>query len=142
MRAALIALACLSVTALPFVPVSQADVPDHVCIPPGTLNQACVGKYYDGRLCAWPNGPSSFGPICVPDDTFQAPPDPICIPPGSLNTGCYGIRDDGAACAWIYGGPFYHYACVLRDGSIESCSTNLYSPIYGPGWHCLGEPLP
>ncbi len=140
MRLTLLAAAVLALAAVPTLPASSAGLPDHVCIPPGTLNQACVGDYGNGDLCAWPNGPSSFGPVCVGIQT--TPLLPVCFPPASDNHSCIGLRNDGAACVWIYGGPLYHYACVTPTGKIESCSTNLYSAIYGPGWHCLGEPLP
>jgi len=140
MRIALLAAAIL-LAAVPSLPSTSAGLPDYVCIPPGTLNQACVGHYPGtNELCAWPNGPSSFGPVCIETQTTQLLP--VCFPPSADNHGCIGIRSDGAACAWIYGGPLYHYACVTRDGHVESCSTNLYATIYGPGWHCLGEPLP
>jgi hypothetical protein len=122
------------------VTTTTHPLPTSVCIPPASLNQVCAGKYYDGRLCVWPNGASGLNPVCVPTDAISVGP-PVCVPPYALNNVCVGIRSDGAACAWINGGPLYHYACVLPDGSVEACSDNLFATIYGPGWHCLGEPL-
>ncbi|MEA3189560.1 MAG: hypothetical protein QOD77_142 [Thermoplasmata archaeon] len=135
---ALLAILTLALAATASLPSTHAVQDPAVCIPPGTLNQACVG-IVNGEPCAWPNGASPFGRICV--SPSEALPAAICVPPASLNGACVGIVGD-AACAWVYGGPAYHYACVHADGRIEACSTNLFAALYGDGFHCLGDPMP
>lgn len=135
MRAAF-AILTLALAILATAPSVEAT--DHVCVPPGTLNQACVGRL-NGELCAWGNGASPISPICLSPATSV--PGTVCVPPGTLNGMCIGPSGDGGVCAWIYGGPLYHYACVHPDGRIEACSNSLFSTIYGEGFHCLGDPI-
>ncbi|MEA3202545.1 MAG: hypothetical protein QOI63_211 [Thermoplasmata archaeon] len=131
----LLAAATLAL-ALAFLPAPAAAA-GAVCVPPGTLNQLCVGTV-GGRLCAWTNSPNPMQ-ACLPDVAVGGP---VCVPPGTLNQLCVGFASDGSVCAWLYGGPVYSFVCVSPTGRVTSCSNSLYSVLYGPGMHCLGEPLP
>jgi hypothetical protein len=136
MRALLLAAAlCLALAVLP-APAAATAGP--VCVPPGTLNQVCAGAS-NGRVCVWTNAPN---PIegCLPEVATTA--GPVCVPPGTLNQACVGVASDGSICLWGYGGPVYSFVCVSPAGRVTSCSNSLYSFLYGPGMHCLGEPLP
>jgi hypothetical protein len=134
MRLPLLAAAlCLSLAFLP----APATASSAVCVPPGTLNQLCVGQTGHG-VCAWTTGPNPIE-ACLPDIALGGI---VCVPPGSLNQVCVGFVGDGSLCALMGGGPTYAYLCVAPDGRVSSCSNSLYSVLYGPGDHCLGEPMP
>ena len=132
MQAPLLALLALGLV-LAVAPTSVSAAPGAVCVPPGSLNQLCVGSTANG-YCAW----TPTMRACAPHVTA----DPVCVPPGSLNQVCVGRAANGDVCAWAGGGPVTSFVCFSTSGKVTSCSNSLYGPLYGAGWHCLGDPIP
>ncbi|MFO1533389.1 MAG: hypothetical protein ABR562_06810, partial [Thermoplasmatota archaeon] len=107
----------------------------------GGANHSSVCTGSDGtHVCS--NHLFGDGWDCDPD--YVGPsiqqPDPICVPPASLNQVCVTFPPSGV-CIVADGGPAYSYACAFRDGRVVSCSNTWYSLVYGPGDHCLGDPI-
>lgn len=135
-------------------PVAQAMEVDTnpLCVPPGTLNGACVGVV-DGDPCAWYWFGPSHSRICLRDGpsvetctnhlwgegwTCELPVAiavtqiQACVPPGTLNQVCAGTVD-GSVCVWFSGASQLDRICVPGEMSATMQAIDLDPLCVPPG---------